>query len=77
MDYQFLAKNIYRLKAKLISLNVVWYFWVFITNKFNSSYKYYRKNPFQTPIVINNFNRLSTLKLMVEQLKSLGYDNII
>lgn len=77
MDYKFLAKNIYRLKAKLISLDMVWYFWVFITNKFNSSYKYYRENPFQIPIVINNFNRLGTLKLMVEQLKRLGYNNII
>jgi hypothetical protein len=34
------------------------------------------KEDFKTPIIINNFNRLTTTKNMVEKLLSLGYDNI-
>lgn len=34
------------------------------------------KNPFATPIVINNFNRLDYLRLQVTYLRERGYENI-
>lgn len=35
------------------------------------------KNPYEIPIIINNFNRLTTLKNLVEDLQKRGYKNII
>lgn len=76
MKLVLIKSKLYKIRAYFISLNIIWKLWVFIAKKFSAKFKYYQNNPFKIPIVINNFNRLSTLKLMVAKLNNLGYKNI-
>lgn len=72
-----IKQKIYKYYSRFLSLDVIWMMWVLFNKYFNSNFIFYLKNPLDIPIVINNYNKLSTLKLMVQKLRILGYKNLI